>query len=152
MKTTKLLDIKNAQIRVREISIIRMEGVDITATVLNKIAEDSNKNENQGKLFMVFNFNTDSRMIDLNLINSGNYYKKISNLPFVPNGVNIYHFLSVANCPDEFPKVQHQNKNAVSFDECMESFNDYMLDLDVEYNESFDSSVKEIIEINLKTK
>ena len=151
MKTTKQFEIENAQIRVKEIGFIRMDGLNISASVLNKITEVSNRKENQSKLFMVFNFNTDSRMIDLNLISSGDYYKKISNLPCVPTGVNIYHFLSVVNCPDEFPKVQNQNINAVSFNECIESFNDYMLDLDEEYNERFDSSLQEITEINLKT-
>lgn len=149
MKITKQIRSANTQIRVTEIGIIRMEGIDISTKTLNEIVNISSKNENQNKLFMVFDFNTSSRMIDLNLISSGDYLKKISNLPNVPNGVNIYHYLSVVNCPNEFPKEQPLNIKSVPFDECLDSFNDYMLDMDEEYNERFDSSVKEIIEINL---
>lgn len=150
MKTRNHLEIENAQIIVREIGIIRMEGINISTTVLEKIADVSNMIENQSKLYMVFNFNTSSRLIDLNLINSGECYKRIANLPCVPNGVNIYHYLSVVNCPNEFPKEQHIKNDMVSYNECVVSFNDYMLDMDDGYNEIFDSSINEINEKNLK--
>lgn len=149
MKDTNNLDVKKAQIRIREIGIIRMEGLNISETDIKKIADVSNKIENQSKLYMVFDFNTSSRLIDLHLIKSGLCYKRITNIPAVPNGVNIYHFLSVVNCPDEFPNEQHMETDMVSYEECVSSFNDYMQDIDEEYNERFESSVKEIININI---